>query len=496
MPNRKPRRLTWGLVAAVLIIMGAWVLWPSVGAEVGASLGEQPSQDAREGPRSDMDLPAPSEVGGRVAAAGAEQAPAKDPSEQHSLEDWLRAITESEAGIARNAGADSALHHELEGALEEAIGAVMAEDENLSVILGMLAGRPDGSLGLTEDVKYGASRALYWWVVVEAGRDAERETVVAILSALPEIHADVVDFLIDNLVEARVDGRLILDGSYLQVILQLRSAYPEAAERYSRLFEVVGETMTAEERTQFFSLFLEDKQDPALVGLVIKGLLEGSDPTLGLLLAAQVADDLELPMKVRVAAARAVSTNADVYSATDFLTERADWLRNDFSTWFGLGIRGEAHVAAAQRYQELASSGANPKARMMLVVAMRGASSDELLSIARAETDSGVIGQALTSASNKDDCDASEVLDFLDARRGLDPLAGGVAAVSVIGTSANLAHRAKTNGQLDVLERAIANLKAAAVDPSVHPTNRKQAIKDLKNYLPAPEIQELYDSIE
>ena len=409
--------------------------------------------------------------------------------ESKSLEDWLLAITHAEQSIAKLAESAQPPKPELVHDLEQAVGAVMEQPAHLPQILGLIAGHSNEVLGLTQPMAYGAVRALYWWIVVTAGRGEEREILIEVLAALPEVHSAVIDNLIDNLVEARVDGRLILDASYLPVILELRAAFPDSAGLYSRLLRVIGESMTPEERTEFFSLFLDDLEDPLLVGLTIKNLLKGADPSFGLVLAEQVADDATLPLDVRIAASRAVATSADVYSATSFVTERAELLRNKPDLWFSLGWREESFVALEAKYQDLAAKGADPTARRLLVSAMQGAEPEDLLRIAGSETDSKVMGQALMTASSKvkTSSSAEAAMSFIESRSG----PGELTAIYRVASASNLAKFATSSGDPLLEKRAVHTLEALAADSSEHPSIRKQAIKSLKAYLPPNRIEEL-----
>jgi hypothetical protein len=175
--------------------------------------------------------------------------------------------------------------------LEAAVGKILDHPQHLLAILALLgpappspqekdADLPEGLRQLNAREEYGAVRAICWVLVVSAGRGVERPLMLSVLSALPMVLPEMREQLIANITNARVDGRLILDASYLEDLLFLRSQYPDDALVFSALFVVMGDDLTDEQRHNLFSQFYIVTDDPSLVGLTLKNLYSAMTLTL------------------------------------------------------------------------------------------------------------------------------------------------------------------------------------------------------------------------
>ncbi len=386
--------------------------------------------------------------------------------------------------------------------LEAAVGKILDHPQHLLAILALLgpappspqekdADLPEGLRQLNAREEYGAVRAICWVLVVSAGRGVERPLMLSVLSALPMVLPEMREQLIANITNARVDGRLILDASYLEDLLFLRSQYPDDALVFSALFVVMGDDLTDEQRHNLFSQFYIVTDDPLLVGLTLKNLLLGHDPHFGLFLAEQRFNDPSLAPNIKAAIANAVVNHADVFSATSFLVEQSDSLRNTPALWMGLGIRPGATEALEAEYFALAEENSSPGARRSLVMGMSGATVQDLLNIARTDPEGQVIGQALISASahlkGGASNNSSEILSLL--RNNQD--SGGIHPVQTVGAAANIAIHAKSTGDRQTLDSAVALMTSLLRDQVVSEANRNWAIGELKRFLSAEELKQL-----
>jgi hypothetical protein len=382
--------------------------------------------------------------------------------------------------------------------LESAVGPFLSYPESTSLLLGTLSGDREGVLDLTSEETYGAVRAIYWLLVIKTGRGEGRSEVLEVLAALPEIHADARDLLVFAVTNAAANGKLILDTSFLQEILFLRSVFPEALELYSALFGVIGDSLSAEKKGSFFAVFGEETDDPTLARLTIKNLLLSDNPEFGLFLAEQRLDDPSISQDVKNAIAAAVAKNADIYSASSFLSGRAESFKNSPTLWMSLGFRDDAEIALGVEYQGLLASGAAPDTRRLLVSAMSGASYDDLQRLAGNDDDGVVVGQALmTATANRDRWSSVQVTETLQLledtwaapSNGLGSF--GLSAAQRLAVVHNLAAKAKKAGDSGSLDRLLGILKGVATDPGEKGSTRASATRTLERYLTPYEIDAL-----
>ncbi len=428
------------------------------------------------------------------------------PLDGSALRELLLEIAAAEQALVEGAGvAPTSANPEDLARLEAAVGLVLAHPDHLHMILGFLAPDPAAPLAsegggeegevraghqLDPREEYGAVRAIYWTIVISAGRGEERPVMLSVLAALPMVLPAIHHQLIKNLTRAAVDGRLILDSSYLEDLLTLRAMHPEEASIFSALFLAMGDGLSAEERQRLFSIFGVVNDDPVLAGLTIKNLLLGSDPEFALFLAEQRLDDLELPKQVKLAVAHAVIEHADVFSAASFLAEHTELFRNDPTLWFSLGYREGGAEAYEAEYYSLVENNAAARTREMLVAGMKKAPQEDLLRIARSDPEGQVVGQALLTASGKRDGSSAgrrEILALI--RENRHP--GGIHVVQAQGAAYNVARHAKRAGDSQTLDAAVELLTDIARDPSVRESYRRTAIGYLERYLSRQQLDEL-----
>ena len=490
----------------ILILIGVSIVI-AIGVLLRLALRESPFEASRPAPQRDAaeqarpsEMPAaPVEPTSTRVAAEEPAAPAVEAGAP-GLRDLLARIADiEEALVAGHERGDARRADENHVELERVLAPILDDPTALIEILELLTPDAAGERRLDAREQYGAVRALYWLVVVNAGRGAERPMVLAILEALPRLHADARPYLVDNLTLATIDDRPVLDASYLDVILRLRAAFPEHAELFSSLFEVLGDTMTARERAEFFALFSPELEDPVLVGLTIQNLLKGDDPEFGLFLARQRFDDPVLADAVRLAIAGAVAETADVFSATEFLAERAQELRNAPSLWFNLGAREGAVGALEDSYFGLAHEGADPEARRGLVMGMRTSAPTDLLRIAETDPTPRVATQALLTLTSKrgweaDPATAERVLERL--RSAAAPGSGAERPQELWLVAQNVAAQAQRAGRSKVRDEVVALLRSVAEDPSAAPGERRASLDALRPYLPSLELEAIANTFD
>ncbi len=122
---------------------------------------------------------------------------------------------------------------------------------------------------------------------------------------------------------------------------------------------------------------------------------------------------------------------------------------------------------------------------------MSGATVQDLLNIARTDPEGQVIGQALISASahlkGGASNNSSEILSLL--RNNQD--SGGIHPVQTVGAAANIAIHAKSTGDRQTLDSAVALMTSLLRDQVVSEANRNWAIGELKRFLSAEELKQL-----
>ncbi len=449
-------------------------------------------------------LPEPASSGGARAEVGAtEGAPPSPPAAPDDLRAQLRRVGLAEKALFE---AGESAGEDLRVALEETLGPILFHPETIPRILdllrsGELAVRLDhlgeervghaGKLGLAE---YGAVRSLYWAILTYnapygavhgAGLSVDGEAVLMeILLALPDIEDPARSHLLDVLIEARLDEALVLDASWLEEILRLRALFPEHEAVFSALLVAMGEGMTPEERTAFFSVFLPETDDAILLGVTLRNLLRGSDPDFALWLAGERFDDEGASRDVRYAIAGAVVEAAeDPYAAAAFLTDRVRVTTFMPELFLGLGARGEdALTALDTTYRELLADGAVPRARALLVAGMREASGEKLLDIAIRDPDPAVRGQAFLTLTSAGGMEATpdSMRALREAFTGAD---NGIPVLHAVGAASNLAGQARSTGREEVKDAAVSFLLEIAENARLSRPERLMALRKLESFL-------------
>lgn len=484
-PDRGWRTLALVIPAGILLALIA--LWGSV---VSSEVHPPPSQET-EGARPE---PFPSPQTTLEARTAASEDPQQAPSldvETLDLRELLRRVAAAEERIANSPpGVAGEVAQHLQASLEAAIEAILAEEAALYDILSWLRPHSDGSRRLSDQEEYGAIRALYWWIVVSAGSGAERPALMHILEALPTLHPGCLGYLVDNLVLAAADGRKVLDASYLDALLGLRSRYPEHGALFAELLTGLADSLTDQERSAFLALFTSADSDPALVAVTLENLLSGSQAQFALFLAGQRFDDPAGAAEIRAAIADTIARHADVFSATTFLVERSGALGEAPMTWLELGSREDAQVALEAAYFDLSQHSADPATRISLVMAMVAADADLLSSIAQSDPDPSVIRQALlTLTANRyvatDPALGPRVFGLIDEAIALRP--NEFRPDDFVFVVSNIGKSAKRSGSRDSLDRAVAYLRDVAQNRALEPSRRRAALDALKPLCSAEE---------
>ena len=515
--GRRLRPLAW-TAAAALLAVGILLLarsGPRPDPVVGTALGEDssaaPELVAGQGsPAPRRAIPGEPEEGGASSPGAALPPPPGD------LVAQLVAVALAEQAVF---GAGDNPAPELLVALEDALGPLLFHPEVMPRILDLLragelrprvdhlpaeeGARIAGKLGIEE---YGAVRALYWAIlayvapygaVKDAGLGVDGAAfVMEVLLALPDIAEPVLSHLLHMLTEARLDEALVLDATYLEEILRLRALFPGHEGVFSSLLVSMGEGMSPEERTSFFQVFLPDVEDPILLGVTLRNLLQGADPAFALWLAGERFDDAAVTPEMRDAIASAVvEASADPFAAVEFLTTRAEAMASMPHLFLSLGTQGEeATLALESKYHELLLDGADSGARRLVVSGMRGADPEQVLEIARNDPDPGVRGQALmTVSANSGAPLPGELLALREAYTGAD---NGIRASQAMGAASNLARRARANGQEDLKREAVSFLVNMAEDRRLSGGTRRTVLAELKGWIDELRWAELAEAME
>ncbi len=301
---------------------------------------------------------------------------------------------------------------------------------------------------------------------------------VHVLEALALVHPPEQQDLADQLIQAQVGERYVLDLSYLGTILDLRRRHPEQSEVYSSLLVHMAENLhDAAGMEEFRTLFLERGEDPTAVKLALSALLR-TDAGTWLPLAEDLFAEARDNPRLQAAIAHAIATAAPLAQATESLARLA---RPDLYVEFSLlGLREGGREAVESRYTELVGSGGSPLARRMLVSALRGEDEALLVGIARTDPDPDVRTQALLTTS-LGRAAGPQLLDELEAqhRQRADPARGIPSARAVL-----VAGNVLINSQGPERERAKELLMRIASDPGESDADRLSAARTVKAWMP------------
>jgi hypothetical protein len=421
-----------------------------------------------------------------------------------SLHDRLVAIAQAQIDIL-NASRSGNVPEDLQSKLGELLRPLLEDPSSFQAILENLASGA-WQVGSSEEkissAEWGAGIALYWGLLqyhtpegpfFDAGQG--RVLVQNLLVALPSIsNAQVSDWIARQLAVAEVNGRkLLLD--YVDEVFAMRAAFREQKQLFSALFEGLGDNMTPEERDKLFGIFLTDSEDPVLLGISIKNLLQGTKPQIALAMAKSLFDDPSASEATRIAIAQAVvDGSADPFEAARFLAERIEDTQSMHNAYMALGLKDGGTGALESEYSLLSAAGANPKAREMLVAAMSGSEGDglrRLEQIAAEDSNPRVRGQALMSLTSSDAW--TPTAGAVESLRAATE--AGCSPTQTIGAASNLAQKAKDSGNSELQRQSVALLKDMASNASLSAQSRLQAVNALQSFVPASEYAMLVQSI-
>ncbi|MEE8142521.1 MAG: hypothetical protein V3T77_05430 [Planctomycetota bacterium] len=295
------------------------------------------------------------------------------------------------------------------------------------------------------------------------------------LRMLPELPVEERSLLIEMLADLQVGGEHLINLSYLEEILSLRSAYPQDASLYSRLLANLAESLEgAEARKEFHSLFLNEQHDPTLLKMGLSGLLR-EDPKPFLAWAEKTYQQLSVTSELRGAISQAIASSAPVELAAQSLARIANsYQYSEFDT---LGSRQGGVDAAYEEYLRLARSPAHALARRMLVTAMGAKAEPELfLDIARFDAAEQVRAQAYLCLTYHHPVEL-EVLDGViqATEQSFDPQRG-LGVQKAVWICSNIVRRSKAA----VREQAVHFLKGVIEDASLSQRLRWEAAENLK----------------
>lgn len=383
--------------------------------------------------------------------------------------------------------------------LERLLAPSLAREEELREILDHLVSRTwsEGDGARPSTTEFGAIRFLYWGLLLRHTQGssyfdaaAGEDLFVALISALPQMVEGLRSALLDQVLQVRIEGRSLV-GIHLSRVLELRAMFPEHKQLFSALLAVLEQELTAAEKDALFGMLLVDETDPVLVGTSLRNLLKGNRIDLAMSMAADLFDRPDASPELREAIAMAVVEGLDdPFAAAQFVVERTQRLRNEPAVWITLGYTEGGTLAAQDRYQELLENAADPLARKLLVMGMRGRDAallQRMRQITLDDPDLGVRGQAWMSWSVSDEIRPvrADLTDLWTARdEGVPPFYVGAAA-------GNLAMR--TDGELR--QEAIALMRAIALDARAKAGERRQVVDRLRRWLSAHEIQALEAAI-
>ena len=321
---------------------------------------------------------------------------------------------------------------------------------------------------------------LAWMVAGVDGRAFGSE----LLAALPSIAEPARGWLAGRLSQASVDGRFVLDPSWLHEILALRRAHPELREMYGSLLENMGAGLGESERQSFYALFLTESDDPTLVKVALSQLLAGGRPETYLVWAAELWAQSEAAPEMRSGIAQAVATAAPPELAARFLGGVAE--TGMYGAFHALGARENGTEALVDEYDRLVTSNLSATARRMVISGMSSAGEAPLLGIARTDPDAQVRGQALVTMSLTQQSLTSASIEAL--RTGYSERDDPHVGVPLEWTTLAAANMVRSGGDTGLRTQALALLRDIAEDTSLAATQRRRALDSLSPWVD-PELR-------
>jgi hypothetical protein len=327
-----------------------------------------------------------------------------------------------------------------------------------------------------------------------AGLEVRVDGRALVLALLNDLHAfaDVVRArLVESLRAVRLEGRLVLDASYLDAILRLRALHPEARAAYGELLLLVADDLGADERAALHTLFVSETDDPTLMKVALANLLRSADGAPYVQLAARLLADGALDARVRRELLQAVAASAPVDAAATLLAEHAR--ASDLAQATTLGMRRGGAEALGVEYTRLVTNDTDPAARRLLVAGMALSDHGALLGITRTDPHDAVRGQALVSLSVGAGAPPAGALEQLETgwRERRDPFTG-IPAADATTAAGNLARRTRGAER----ERALDVLREVARAAEVEGTQRARALATLGRYVTEEEHAALLWELE
>jgi hypothetical protein len=323
---------------------------------------------------------------------------------------------------------------------------------------------------------YNAPGADLSWMV--AGVDG-RAFGCELLAALPDIPELARGLLAERLAQASVEGRFVLDGTWVHAILALRREHPDLRELFSSLLENVGAGLTEAEQQAFYALFLDESDDPTLIKVALSQLLSGERPETFLAWAGELWEQPGASAELREGIAQAVAASAPAELAASFLGGRAD--SSMYAAFNALGARADGAEALAREYDHLVGSDLAPVARRMLISGMSSASESELLGIARTDPDAEARGQALLTLTAFPRTLTPDSIVAL--RTAFEERADPRLGVPVVWTTSAAGNLLQSGVDTGLRTQALDLLRAVAEDPALAADQRRQALAKIGAWL-------------
>lgn len=313
-----------------------------------------------------------------------------------------------------------------------------------------------------------------------------------VLRALADIEDPAATTLAQLLATLSVDGRQVIDTSYLELLRVLIATYADREDVYAILLVHVGQ----DEDIEFDFQFLDPKENPKVLAGRLITAFEKADPTQALQILQWIEQNYEgAGDELRDALAGAVAAGAPVPLAAAFLAERAtSTMHAQLDT---LGARPGGPESLAVEYNRLIATGGSDAERTMLVFGMSRAGTELMLGIAKTDPHPGVRGQAFVSATLAPNFVPSA--DFLAELRAAHALSGphhGAPPYAILSSAHNLLLRAGRSQDPVLRKETVAFLLELASDPSLSPHDRARLPGILEAYLDPAQREQLAATLE
>lgn len=391
-----------------------------------------------------------------------------------------------------------------ESDIEEALKPIALNPKSGLRVLAMLEqGLLKTSVSDLSEEERGAVQALVFLAAIYNGGESTgflqaegvhvdgRAFLVKVLRALPNIPSPAKGALAEGLGSVTIEGEHLIDMTYLDEILQLRSKSPDDRELFSALLENMAGELSESERQDFYTLFVTEIDDPTMVRVALSNLLQGAQAERFAALAQLLLDEHghESPA-LRREILGAVAASAPPKLAAEFLGKNA--ASDLLAEFHNLGGRPGGLDALADEYNSLVAGGLRPEARKLLVSGMEG--EELLVGIAKTDPDPVVRGQALLTATLDSAGASGIVFDTLESawlNRGDG--AAGMPTYQIISSAGNLANPGQHSPENS--KKAVALLKTIASSEGLSTSEQKSVFGKLKLVLSAEEFESFKYSI-